>query len=255
MAFEGKTVLITGASSGIGADAAIHLAKLGAEVAIVGRNEKRLNAVVEQIKQNGSPAALAISADVTKDAQRIVDETIARFGKLDVLVNNVGIVITSKVPDLNMDDFDRVFDVNVRSVIILTQLCVPHLEKTKGNIVIVSSIAGFNPQPNLTTYCTSKAALNQFSKCAAMDLAPRGIRVNSVNPGVIRTPIHETFLGGAENANRFMEEYGKRYPVGRAGEVADTSAAIAYLADNNVASFLTGLLLPVDGGAVVAGVN
>lgn len=255
MAFQGKTVLITGASSGIGADAAIHLAQLGAQVAIVGRNEQRLNAVVEKIKQNGSPAPLAISADVTKDAQRIVDETIERFGKLDVLVNNVGIVITSKVPDLNMDDFDRVFDVNVRSVIILTQLCVPHLEKTKGNIVIVSSIAGFNPQPNLTTYCTSKAALNQFSKCAAMDLAPRGIRVNSVNPGVIRTPIHETFLGSVENADRFMEEYGKRYPVGRAGEVADTSAAIAYLADNNVASFLTGLLLPVDGGAVVAGVN
>lgn len=241
MSFNGKTVLITGASSGIGADAAIHLAKLGAEVAIVARNQERLNAVVEQIKKNGSPEALAISADVSKDAQRIVDETIARFGKLDVLVNNVGIVITSKVPDLNLDDFDRVLDVNVRSVIILTQLCVPYLEKTKGNIVNVSSIAGFNPQPNLTTYCISKAALNQFSKCAAMDLAPRGIRVNSVNPGVIRTPIHETFLGGAENANKFMDEYGKRYPVGRAGEVADTSAAIAYLADNNVASFLTGI--------------
>lgn len=121
--------------------------------------------------------------------------------------------------------------------------------------MVVSSIAGFNPQPNLTTYCISKAALNQFIKCAAMDLAPKGIRVNGVNPGVIITPIHETFLGSAENAKKFMEEYGKKYPVGRAGEVEDTSAAIAYLADKKAASFLTGVLLPVDGGATIAGVN
>lgn len=218
MSFEGKVILITGASSGIGADAARHFARLGGHVVIVGRSEKKLSDVVEQIKKDGSPTPLAISADVTKDAQRIVDETIKQFGKLDVLVNNVGIVIQSKVPNLDIADFDRVFDTNVRSVIILTQLCTPFLEKTKGNVVVVSSIAGFNPQPNLTTYCISKSALNQFIKCAAMDLAPKGIRVNGINPGVIITPIHETFLGSAENAKKFMEEYGKKYPVGRAGK-------------------------------------
>lgn len=154
-----------------------------------------------------------------------------------------------------MSDFDRVFDTNVRSVIILTQLCVPYLEKTKGNIVNISSTAGLNPQNNLTTYCMSKAALNQFSRCASLDLAPKGIRVNAINPAVIRTPIHESFLGSAENAEKFMTEYGKKYPVGRIGEVSDTSAAIAYLASDQTAAFITGILLPVDGGAVVAGVR
>lgn len=255
MNFDKKVILITGASSGIGADAAIHLAKLGAKVAIVGRNQKRLNEVAEQIKRSGAPTPLPIIADVTKDAERIVAETIHHFGKLDVLVNNVAIVIQSKLPNLNMSDFDRVFDTNVRSVIILTQLCVPYLEKTKGNIVNISSTAGLNPQNNLTTYCMSKAALNQFSRCASLDLAPKGIRVNAINPAVIRTPIHESFLGSAENAEKFMTEYGKKYPVGRIGEVSDTSAAIAYLASNQTAAFITGILLPVDGGAVVAGVR
>lgn len=255
MNFEEKVILITGASSGIGADAAIHLAKLGAKVAIVGRNQKRLNEVAEQIKRSGAPTPLPIIADVTEDAERIVAETIKHFGKLDVLVNNVAIVIQSKLPNLNMSDFDRVFDTNVRSVIILTQLCVPYLEKTKGNIVNISSTAGLNPQNNLTTYCMSKAALNQFSRCASLDLAPKGIRVNAINPAVIRTPIHESFLGSAENAEKFMTDYGKMYPVGRIGEVSDTSAAIAYLASDQTAAFITGILLPVDGGAVVAGVR
>lgn len=255
MNFDKKVILITGASSGIGADAAIHLAKLGAKVAIVGRNQKRLNEVAEQIKRSSAPTPLPIIADVTKDAERIVAETIHHFGKLDVLVNNVAIVIQSKLPNLNMSDFDRVFDTNVRSVIILTQLCVPYLEKTKGNIVNISSTAGLNPQNNLTTYCMSKAALNQFSRCASLDLAPKGIRVNAINPAVIRTPIHESFLGSAENAEKFMTEYGKKYPVGRIGEVSDTSAAIAYLASDQTAAFITGILLPVDGGAVVAGVR
>lgn len=143
-------ILITGASSDIGADAASHFARLGGHVAFVGRSEKKLSDVVEKIKKDGSPTPLAISADV--EAQRIVDETIKQFGKLDVLVNNVGIVIQSKVPNLDMTDFDRVLDTNVRSVIILTQLCTPFLEKTKGNVVVVSSIAGFNPQPNLTKH-------------------------------------------------------------------------------------------------------
>lgn len=186
MSFEEKIVLITGGSSGIGAAAARHLSKLGAKVAIVGRNEKRLNDVAEEIKNAGSPAPLAIVADVTKDAERIVDETIKHFGKLDVLVNNAGVVAQDSVTSIDMSDFDRIFDTNVRSVIILTKLCVPHLAKTKGNIVNVSSIAGLKAVKNVLTYCMSKAALDQFTKCSALDLASKSIRVNSINPAVIR---------------------------------------------------------------------
>ena len=130
---------------------------MGAQVAIVGRNEVRLNGVANQIKSAGSPAPLAIVADVTKDSQRIVDETIKHFGKLDVLVNNAGVVIQDNVAEIKLSEFDRIFDINVRSVIVLTQLCIPHLEKTKGNVVNVSSVAGLRAVRNVLTYCMSKA--------------------------------------------------------------------------------------------------
>lgn len=176
MSFNEKVVLITGASSGIGANAARHLAKLGAKVAIVGRNEKRLNEVVDEITKSGSPPPLPIVADVTKDAQRIVDEIIKHFSKIDVLINNAGIVTQDTVIDAKLSEFDRIFDTNVRSVITLTELCVPYLEKEKGNIVNISSIAGLKAIRNVMSYCMSKAALDQFTKCSALDLASKGIQ-------------------------------------------------------------------------------
>ncbi|XP_055312049.1 uncharacterized oxidoreductase TM_0325-like [Sitodiplosis mosellana] len=256
MSFSKKVVLITGASSGIGAGAAIHLAELGAKVSIVGRNEKRLNEVAEEIKSAGSPAPLLIVADVTKDAKRIVNETIKKFGQLDVLVNNAGFAKPDSVSTANLSQFDSIFDTNIRSVITLTKLCVPHLEKTKGNVVNISSVAGLKATPNFLSYCMSKAALDQFTKCSALDLAPKGIRVNSVNPAAIRTGFIEVCMGAQkEDATKMYDGIGSIYPVGRVGEVADTSAAIAFLADDKTASFLTGILLPVDGGSLVAGTN
>lgn len=182
MSFKGKVILITGASSGIGADAARHLAQLGAKVAIVGRNEARLNEVVNQMKKSNCTDLLPVVADVTKDAERIVNETIKKFGQLDVLVNNAGFGIMDSVTDVKLSEFDRLFDTNVRAVINLTKLCVPYLEKTKGNVVNVSSCAGLKPLPHLMSYCMSKAAIDSFTKCTAIDLAPKGIRVNSINP-------------------------------------------------------------------------
>lgn len=182
MSFTGKVILVTGASSGIGADAARYLAKLGAKVAIVGRNEKRLKAVAEEIKKSGSATPLTIVADVTKDAERIVNETIKHFGQLDILINNAGVGKQDSVLAANLDAFDWTFDTNVRAVINLTKLCVPHLEKSKGNVVNISSDSGFKASVNLMSYCMSKSALNQFTKCSALDLAPKGIRVNAINP-------------------------------------------------------------------------
>lgn len=255
MTFEDKVVLITGSSSGIGADAARHLAKLGAKVVIVGRNENGLKQVAEQIKQCGSSSApLLIVADVNKDAERIVDETIKEFGKLDVLVNNAGIATIDTIIEVDLSNFDRVINTNVRSVINLTKLCVPHLEKTRGNIVNVSSIAGLKAIRNSMTYCISKAALSQFTKCSALDLAKKGIRVNSIAPSVIRTPIFGKDFIPTEKIERYFANFQNKYPVGRIGEVSDTSAAIAYLADNDLASFITGTELAVDGGSMVAGV-
>lgn len=182
MSFNGKVILITGAASGIGAEAAKHLAKLGAKIAIVDINEKLLHQVRDEIKKSGSATPLPIVANVTTDGERIVQETLKHFGQIDVLVNNAGVAIRDNVAEINMSEFDRLFNINVRSIITLSKLCVPHLEKTKGSIVNISSVCGLMPVENCLSYCMSKSAVNQFTKCSALDLAPKGIRVNAVNP-------------------------------------------------------------------------
>lgn len=252
MSFTDKVILITGASSGIGADAARHLAKLGGKVALVGRNEQRLNNVADQIKAAGSPIPLVIVADVTVDSERIINETIQHFGQLNILINNAGILTQNNIETIDLADYDRIMNTNVRSVIALTKLAVPHLEKTKGNILNVSSAAGLRPKPNVLAYCISKSAINMFTKCTALDLAPKGIRVNALNPVAIRTKIFETSGLVADDANAFFDSFKNIYPVGRVGEVSDTSYAIQFLVDDS-ASFFTGVLLPVDGGALTAG--
>jgi NAD(P)-dependent dehydrogenase (short-subunit alcohol dehydrogenase family) len=255
MSFTGKVVLITGASSGIGADAAIHLAKLGASVAIVGRNSANLNGVAQQIIANGALAEpLEIVADVTIDAERIINETIAHFGQLDVLINNAGILEMNSIETCTLDSFDRIMNTNVRSVLALTQLAVSHLEKTKGNIVNVSSVAGSIPVTTALAYCTSKAALDHFTRCVALDLAKKGIRVNSVNPGVIVTPIFKTIGINDEGLEALIKYTAETYPLGRAGAVSDTSKAIEFLAGDN-SPFITGHLLNVDGGTLLAPVG
>lgn len=253
MSFSNKVILITGASSGIGAHVAEHLAKKGGSVAIVGRNEKRLNEVSERIKMAGAPTPLVILADVTTDAVQIINETINHFGKLNILINNAGIASYNTIETVDLAEFDRLMNTNVRSIIQLTQLAIPHLEKTKGNILNVSSTAGMRVKPNLMAYCMTKSAVDIMTKSAALDLAPKGIRVNSINPVNIRTGIHETgFHMTPEQAAKFYEDFKYIYPVGRVGECSDTSAAIEFLVSDS-ASFITGMLMPVDGGALTAG--
>lgn len=251
MSFNGKVIIITGASSGIGADAAIHLSKLGASVAIIGRDATKLHGVAQKINEAGYPKPLEIVADINVDAEKIINETIRQFGKLDVLVNNAGIIEMGTVEAGSIDAYDRIMKTNVRSVIVLTQLAIPHLEKTKGNIVNISSVAGNMAIPTATAYCLSKAALNHLTKCLALELAPKRIRVNSVNPGVILTPIFGTIGIDDKAMEELIKHTEETYPLGRPGVVHETSAAIAFLASDN-ASFITGDLLMVDGGINLA---
>lgn len=247
MNFADKVVLITGGSSGIGADAARYFAKLKANVVIVGRNEKRLSKVADRIAADGSTKPHQIVADVSIDSERIISETVASFGRLDVLVNNAGIFKGDSVDDFDVNNFDNVINVNLRSAVVLSHLAVPHLEKTKGNIVNVSSIVSIKSLATCSTsYSISKAGLDQFTKCAALVLAAKGIRVNGVNPGVIRTNIYDSLGVNDSNADDYFEAVGKSCTlVGRIGKVADTSAAIGYLASE---TFVNGISLIVDGG-------
>lgn len=247
MDFKDKVVLITGASSGIGAATAIYLANLGASLSLTGRNVENLKSVAKKCK--GGPQPFVVAGDVTSESniQNVLESTIKHYGRLDVLVNNAGIFETGSMEKSSLAQYDRVMNVNVRSVLHLTMLAVPHLVKSKGNIVNVSSINGLRSFANVLVYCMSKATLDQFTKCTALELAPKQVRVNSVNPGVIATEIFSRSGMDEAGVQAFLERAKETHPLQRHGQPEEVAAAIAFLA-SDLASNTTGVTLSVDGG-------
>ncbi|XP_036320192.1 uncharacterized oxidoreductase TM_0325-like [Rhagoletis pomonella] len=251
MSLAGKVVIVTGASSGIGATTAEAFAKHGAKVVLVGRNEANLKATEKSCKAiNNKAELLLITADVTVDAERIIKETVTKFGKLDVLVNNAGIGAGGHILDIDVDQFDTILNTNLRSVFLLTKFAAPHLIKTQGNIVNVSSVAGLRAGAGFSVYCTSKAALDQFTRCIALDLAPHNVRVNAVNPAVIVTDFVLRMGMSKEDYAKFLERGKETHALGRVGTTQEVADAIIFLA-SDTASFITGSNLPVDGGRTI----
>ncbi|KAK1132282.1 hypothetical protein K0M31_016402 [Melipona bicolor] len=246
MAFAGKVILITGASSGIGAATAVHFSQLGALLSLTGRNLQRLTEVAEQCKSN-KPLIITGELNNEKDVENIVKSTIKHYGKLDVLVNNAGILENGSIENTSLEQYDRVFNTNVRSIYHLTMLAVPHIVETKGNIVNVSSVAGLRSFPGVLAYCMSKSALDQFTRCVALELAPKQVRVNAVNPGVIITRLHKTSGMSEEELKTFFARSKDTHALGRSGDASEVAKAIAYLASDE-ASFVTGVTLSIDGG-------
>lgn len=238
-----KVVIITGASSGIGRATAHLFAKKGSKVIAVGRNEKELNALRDDVEIK---VQLADVREVTQ-VEKLVTDTAESFGKIDVLVNAAGIIMNGSIVDTNLDDWDKMMNVNLRAVFFMMQKCVPHLEKTKGNIVNVSSVAGTRAFPNVLAYCVSKAGIDQLTKCAALELAPKNIRVNAVNPGVVVSNLHKR--GGMEDEKyaEFLENSKKTHPIGRVGEASEIAELIYYLASKK-AAWITGATYAIDGG-------
>ncbi|XP_054014989.1 3-oxoacyl-[acyl-carrier-protein] reductase FabG-like [Hylaeus anthracinus] len=246
MAFAGKVVLITGASSGIGAATAVHFAQLGASLLLTGRNLENLKAVAEKCKPSKS---FIVTGEITKetDVKNIIESTIKQYGKLDVLVNNAGVLEHGSIETTSMEQYDRVFNVNVRSLYHLTMLAVPHIRETKGNIVNVSSVCGLRSFPEVLSYCMSKSAVDQFTRCTALELASRQVRVNAVNPGVVITDLHRRSGMTDTELKEYFENSNKTHALGRTGDVTEVAKAIAFLAHDD-ASFITGVTLSVDGG-------
>lgn len=246
--FDNKVVLITGGSSGIGAASAIFFSKQNALLALVGRNAEKFVEVLEKIKQNGATAEpLVIIADVCTEATRIIDETIAKYNRLDVLVNNAGRGAVGGIESTTLETFDLIMTTNLRSVFEITQQAVPHLTASKGNIVNVSSTASFLPYLDSLAYCSSKGALDQLTKCTALELGPKGVRVNSVNPGDIVTNYHVPLGMSEEEHKAYIEKYNKIYPLRRVGKPHEVAATIGFLA-SDMASFITGTCMIIDGG-------
>lgn len=254
MPFRDKVVLITGANSGIGAACAEYFAKEGALLALVGRNANKFDTIISRIKENDIELdPLVILADITSDAERIVVETIEKYGHLDILINSAGVLIPGSLETMIMKDFDAIIATNVRGIVELSQLAMPHLIATKGNIINISSAASIIPASQCLAYACSKAALDHFTKCIAMEFAPKGVRINAINPGFIDTDIHITSGRCTENEYADVCEYqSKKHPIQRIGFTKDCVNAIAFLADDN-ASFITGIIVPVDGGLSTQG--
>ncbi|EDW59733.1 meso-2,3-butanediol dehydrogenase [Drosophila virilis] len=247
--FKDKVIIVTGASSGIGAATAVHLASLGGLLVIVGRNEAKLKETADNILAAGGSPALQLQADMDKEAdvEQILTATLKQYGRLDVLVNNAGILEMGSIENTSLEQYDRVMNTNVRALYQLTMLATPELVKTKGSIVNVSSVNGIRSFAGVLAYNVSKAAVDQFTRCVALELAAKGVRVNSVNPGVIITELQKR--GGLDEATyaKFLERAKETHALGRHGDVHEVAAAIAFLASND-ASFTTGVNLPVDGG-------
>ncbi|XP_049311397.1 3-oxoacyl-[acyl-carrier-protein] reductase FabG-like [Bactrocera dorsalis] len=248
MSLAGKVVIVTGASSGIGAATAEAFAKQGSKVVLTGRNQANLKSTEAACKTaNSNVELLVIAADVTTDAEKIIKTTIDKFGQLDVLVNNAGMGKWGSILDIDVDQFDLVMNTNLRSVFLLTKYAAPHLVKTQGSIVNVSSVAGLRSFEGISVYCTSKAALDQFTRCIALDLAPKNVRVNAVNPGVIVTEFHKRLGFSDEEDAKFLEHSKTTHALGRVGEPNEVADAIIFLASDS-SSFITGATLPIDGG-------
>jgi len=249
---NGKVALITGASSGIGAATAILFARRGAKLSLTGRNEVNLQRVGDECVRVGpanTERPLMVVADLSceADVNNLADATIKKFGRLDILVNNAGIAELGTIETTSLEQFDRVMRVNLRAAFQLTMLCVPHLIATRGNIVNVSSIIGSRSLAGMLVCSMSKSAMDQMTACTALELASKGVRVNSVNPGVIDTPAVPRMGMSDEQLAKFFEHQKEVHPLGRVGDAEEVAQAIAFLASSS-ASFITGEHLHVDGG-------
>ena len=222
-----KTVIVTGASSGIGRSSAVRFAQEGFNVVICARKESELNKTLEKVEESGS-SGLVVPADLSieKEIEKVLDETVKKFGGLNVLVNAAGIIANGSIENTSVEQWDMMMNINLRSVFLLMQKSIKYLAKTRGSIVNVSSVTGTRAFPGIIAYCVSKAGVDQLTRSAALELAPKGIRVNAVNPG---TNLHRN--GGMDEKayNAFLEHSKTTHPLGRVGEPEEVAELILFL--------------------------
>jgi NAD(P)-dependent dehydrogenase (short-subunit alcohol dehydrogenase family) len=245
---QNKVAVITGATSGIGRAAARGLAAAGAKLMVVGRSEPALAELCFEIKAVGGEA-ISLALDVTLDgsARSLVDHTVETYGGIDVLVNAAGTLKSGTIQTTTIDDWDAMMNINVRSVFQLMNAAAPHLAERRGNVVNVSSVTGLRSFPGVLAYCVSKAALDQLTRCSALELAAQGVRVNAVNPGVVVTDIHRRGGMNDEAYAAFLEHSKTTHPLGRVGQPEEIAELILFLASSR-AGWITGATYSIDGG-------
>ena len=246
--FTGKVAFVTGATSGIGRACAMAFAQAGANVVCVGRKEDALMELERNLLKTSS-GVLTIRADLSHEdeAERAVQQAVDVFGGIDVLVNAAGHISSGTIENTSLPAWDEMMNVNVRASFVLMQKAAPSLIERRGNIVNISSVTGLRAFPGVLAYCVSKAALDQLTRCAALELAAKGVRVNAVNPGVVVTQIHKRGGMSEEAYAAFLEHSKTTHPLGRTGRPEEIASLVLYLASDD-ASWITGATYSIDGG-------
>lgn len=241
---DGRVAIVTGGVQGIGLGVALSLARAGANIVLAEAAADRIPQAVSQIEALGGQA-FGVQTDVTQasSVDHMIQETLSRFGKIDVLANNAGVVIVKGILDQTEADWDTVLDVNLKGVFLCCKQVVPEMQKQgSGAIVNIASIAAFHYTVPHVPYAASKAGVAALTRDLAYEVAPMGIRVNAIAPGPIETPMMNAALTEEQKV-----AYAKTVPVGRIGQPQDIGDAAVFLA-SDAASFVTGVTLPVAGG-------
>jgi len=242
MRLKNKTAIITGGVSGIGLATARAFCKEGAKVILFGRRKEKLVSAANEL----GDSVLIVQGDMTHndDLDQLINKTLNNFKGIDILVNSAGLFNGAPLHEISDSQWDEMMDINIRSVFQLTRRVLPIMMAQKsGSIVHISSILGLIAVPQVAAYNVSKGALNQFSRSIAVEYGPYGIRSNSICPGLIETDMTADLMKDTS----LMQEWSKEYPIGRFGKPEDVASACLFLASEE-SSFITGTVLPVDGG-------
>ncbi|KEH99358.1 3-ketoacyl-ACP reductase [Clostridium botulinum C/D str. BKT12695] len=240
----GKNAIVTGSSRGIGKAIAIKLAELGANIILNYRSDvASVEEVIREIESKGVKV-IAIQGDISnfEDAKKIVDEAKEKLGSIDILVNNAGITKDTLLMRMKEEDFDKVIEVNLKGVFNCTKNVVPIMMKQRsGRIINISSVVGLSGNPGQSNYAAAKAGIIGFTKSVAKEIATRGITVNAVAPGFIKTDMTDIL------SDKVKDEIKKNIPLGRIGEGKDIANTVAFLA-SDMGAYITGQVISVDGG-------
>ncbi len=247
MKFANRVALVTGGASGIGRATALRLAQDGAKVVVADWNAEMGAETVKLIEAQGGEA-FVIKTDVSKvaDTERMVAETVAKFGKLNILVNSAALMLEKTAVDTTEEDWDRLVDVNLKGVFFSCKYAILQFraQKTSGVIINMASVNSFFAEGGIAAYCATKGGIAQLTRALAMDHSIEGIRVNCLAPGWIETPMNAKFFAQGPH---IREQAARLHAIGRIGQAEEVANAVSYLASDE-AGFVTGTLLTVDGG-------